>query len=477
MKGLTTQLRIASRMDKHRRMACVLAGASAALLILAALQAFAQPPVGLHAHHSPWPARRRVGVHVTETVSPAMTPAPLGELSARRARALGLRGGPRTDIPIANWPKEPESPRSIEPQAFVGALRELCPEHTPEPLVERVALAALSAARAFGVDPFTLVALAFHQSACDPRVQDSYGIGLTRINIGMHAAHVLGDAYRFRAPVPEGGFGLTALPLDGRPFTAKALLEPETNLYFAAAALHVFEAQCPAIDQPFGSVPHRRAISHVIFGDHVRSALPEAMILTIRRRMIDYYGQRRSLECKYCSQGLGSPLDGAPRIVIGVMGDPRDNGARSHRGIDLMANEGEPVRSVAQGTVIGAGADLGVEGMRDLSPERALRVPLGRMGARGLFVRVAHQGGLVSLYAHLSSYFVQVGERVERGQLIGRVGLTGVHTSNAHLHLGLFQQDRALDPLPWLDPFVIAMDRGFSIDPLVERLKGASRRP
>jgi murein DD-endopeptidase MepM/ murein hydrolase activator NlpD len=66
------------------------------------------------------------------------------------------------------------------------------------------------------------------------------------------------------------------------------------------------------------------------------------------------------------------------------------------------------------------------------------------MGARGLFVRVAHQGGLVSLYAHLSSYLVQAGDPVERGQLIGRVGLTGVHASNAHLHFGLFRQDDAI---------------------------------
>jgi murein DD-endopeptidase MepM/ murein hydrolase activator NlpD len=126
--------------------------------------------------------------------------------------------------------------------------------------------------------------------------------------------------------------------------------------------------------------------------------------------------------------------------------------------------------------VIGAGVDLGAQGIRDLPPDRALRVPLDRMGARGLFVRVAHQGGLVSLYAHLSSYLVQAGDPVERGQLIGRVGLTGVHASNAHLHFGLFQQDDAIDPLPWLDPFVIAIDRGFPLGPLLERLKGASRR-
>lgn len=469
-------LRTAAHRKSERSVGLFALAACVALLVLAA-HVLGQPPLGPEARRGPWPVRHRVGVRVADTDAPSLLPSPPGMLSARRARAIGLRSGPRTEIPIESWPAEPRSPSVIDPEAFMRALRALCPPSAPDPMVQRIALAALSAARTFDIDPFVLSALTYHQSACDPNVQDSYGIGLTRINLGMHAAHVLSDGYHYRAPVPEGGFVATALPLDGRPFTAKALLVPENNLYFAAAFLHVFEAQCPEIDAPFGSVPHRHALSHFIFGDGVRSALPEAMVLTIRRRLLGYYAPPRRSECRYCSRGLASPLDGAPRIVIGVMGDPRDQGMRLHAGIDLMANEGEPVRAVAEGVVISAGVDLGAEGLRDLAPERAVRVPLGRMGARGLFVRIAHKGGLVSLYAHLSSYRVQVGESVERGQPIGEVGLTGVHASNAHLHFGLFQDDRAIDPLVWLDPHVIAVDRGLALGPLLEQLQSASGAP
>jgi hypothetical protein len=200
-------------------------------------------------------------------------------------RTLGLRGGPRTQIPIDSWPDEPPSP-PVEVARFTRALAALCPERTPTAAIERIADAVLAAAHAFDVDPFLLGALAYHQSDCDPRVQDSYGIGLTRINVGMHAAHARMGAYHYRRPLPAGGFTPASLSLHGQVLAPTALLEPETNLFFAAAFLRTFVEQCPAIDTAFRSAPHRHAISHLIFGDGDRSALPEAQILTVRRRLL-----------------------------------------------------------------------------------------------------------------------------------------------------------------------------------------------
>lgn len=438
------------------------------------------------ATRGPWPARHRTGVRVASDTFGWDLPADPGALSPRRLRALGMRGGPRTQIAIESWPKEPGSPAQVDPDAFARALHTLCPEQVPAQTVARVARAALSAAHAHGVDPFTLAALAYHQSGCAPRSHDSYGLGLTRINLGMHAAHVRDGLYHYRQPLRGGGFARASLPLGGHAFATLALLEPEANLYFAALFLRVFEAQCPAIDAAFHSAPHRHPISHLVFGDHVRSALPESMILTVRRRLLAYYRTRDARVCTSCNRvaadasvALSSPLDGPPRIVTGVIGDPRDRGARLHAGIDLMAIEGEPVRAVEAGVVINAGVELRDRRLFDLLPERASSVPHARMGPRGLFVRVEHAHGLVSLYSHFARYLVRVGERVDRGQVIGYVGRSGVHTSDAHLHFGLFERDRVLDPLVSLDPYLLAVERGMLLDfdLIHERLRRARRRP
>ena len=58
--------------------------------------------------------------------------------------------------------------------------------------------------------------------------------------------------------------------------------------------------------------------------------------------------------------------------------------------------------------------------------------------------------GLQSLYAHLSSISVQPGELVERGQMIGRSGMTGL-AGGDHLHFSMLLQGRPISPLEWWD--------------------------
>lgn len=457
-----------------------------------AVPAWAKP----EATRGPWPARHRHGVRVMEEGVPPALVVDSHVLTHRRLRSLGLRGGARTRIEPQQWPAEPVAPTRVDPLAFEAALGCLCPPAVPDQAVARIARATLDAAAVHAVDPFLLASLAFHQSRCEARTSDSYGVGLTRINLGMHNNHIRAGAYHYGRRLADGQYVHETIPVHGHMFTSHALLRPETNLFFAAAFLRVFAAQCPGIDAPFESAPHRHPVSHVVFGDQVRSALPEALLLTVRRRMLAYYDAQSVPACMGCERALalqrqreragvnaataigsdvpasvpshvaplGSPLDGAPRIVIGVLGDARDQGARLHAGIDLIASEGEPVRSVQAGVVISAGVDLRKQGLLDLPPERAALVPLNRMGARGLFVRVSHPNGLVSIYAHLARYQVQVGDRVVRGQLLGQVGLTGVQASDAHLHFGLFDGERVLNPLDWLAPHLIYDDARLAPD-------------
>ena len=103
--------------------------------------------------------------------------------------------------------------------------------------------------------------------------------------------------------------------------------------------------------------------------------------------------------------------------------------AHYHNGIDLAAPLGTSVLAAASGTVIAAGTQSD--------------------GA--VVVKIRHDDGYVSLYAHLDpSLQVTVGQQVVAGQAIGKVGVTGV-TTGPHLHFGLYTSDgTAVDPSSYL---------------------------
>ncbi len=99
---------------------------------------------------------------------------------------------------------------------------------------------------------------------------------------------------------------------------------------------------------------------------------------------------------------------------------------RPHRGIDYAAPHGTPVWAVADGVV----------------EYRA------RAGASGNLIRIRHQGGLTSHYAHLQSFAkgLQVGDRVTQKQVIGYVGSTGLSTG-PHVCFRVKQDGTYVDPM------------------------------
>ena len=123
---------------------------------------------------------------------------------------------------------------------------------------------------------------------------------------------------------------------------------------------------------------------------------------------------------------LRTPLDGA-RITsgFGMRHHPISGFSRMHQGVDFAAPVGTPVVAAADGTVIGAGPRNGY----------------------GRTVELRHPGGTETLYAHLSSFApgLASGQRVRQGQLIGKVGNTGL-SSGPHLHYEISQGGRPLNP-------------------------------
>jgi murein DD-endopeptidase MepM/ murein hydrolase activator NlpD len=103
---------------------------------------------------------------------------------------------------------------------------------------------------------------------------------------------------------------------------------------------------------------------------------------------------------------------------------------RFHSGIDYPAASGTRISAAAAGRVTFAG---------------------WRAGGWGYLVTIDHGGGVRTLYAHLSSIGVRVGQRVATGRRIGRVGASG-RATGPHLHFEVRLRDATVDPLSGLGP-------------------------
>ena len=121
------------------------------------------------------------------------------------------------------------------------------------------------------------------------------------------------------------------------------------------------------------------------------------------------------------------PAQGWLTSGMGLRRDPMNGGRDFHPGLDIAGNKGQPVYATADGEVT----------------ER------GHQGTYGNLIVVDHGFGLVTKYGHLSSYSVKQGDKVKKGQVIGRVGNTG-RATGYHLHYEVHANGRLLNPLQLL---------------------------
>jgi murein DD-endopeptidase MepM/ murein hydrolase activator NlpD len=115
--------------------------------------------------------------------------------------------------------------------------------------------------------------------------------------------------------------------------------------------------------------------------------------------------------------GSGMKSFDSPRF-----GMTRDGGARAHAGLDLEAPIGTPIFAVADGVIDLArygDALYGADIMLMFRPTAVVAAYLARIGSAD------DDGVLFAHYAHLSAVFVETGQRVSRGTMIGRTGISG----------------------------------------------------
>lgn len=120
--------------------------------------------------------------------------------------------------------------------------------------------------------------------------------------------------------------------------------------------------------------------------------------------------------------------------VMGIMTDEFGTRGGSHFGIDIAAEKGTPVKSVAKGTVRKSYYST----------------------TYGHVVFVQHPSGIETVYAHLSERNVNERDNVQKGDIIGTVGSTGRSNGN-HLHFEVhkekwnYEKSNAVDPLVFLN--------------------------
>jgi murein DD-endopeptidase MepM/ murein hydrolase activator NlpD len=123
------------------------------------------------------------------------------------------------------------------------------------------------------------------------------------------------------------------------------------------------------------------------------------------------------------------PVKGAFRWTsgFGYRQDPKGAGNRMHEGTDMAGAYGLPVFATAEGVVVHAGWDSGY----------------------GRLIKIKHEFGIETRYAHLSAIRVNVGDRVSRGDRIGDMGNSG-RSTGTHLHYEIRIGGRAVNPMTFI---------------------------
>lgn len=114
---------------------------------------------------------------------------------------------------------------------------------------------------------------------------------------------------------------------------------------------------------------------------------------------------------------------------FGPRPQPTAGASTNHKGIDLAAPYGSSILASAAGVVTASKYS----------------------SSAGNYIVIAHGNGVSTVYMHCSSLLVSVGETVEQGQVIAKVGSTGYSTGN-HLHFGVIKNGTYVDPLGYVSP-------------------------
>lgn len=176
-------------------------------------------------------------------------------------------------------------------------------------------------------------------------------------------------------------------------------------------------------------------------------AAEDAANATIDKLVAELEAQRAAAEAGGSSGGGSANASGsflwpvASYVYVssrfGLRVHPITGEKKSHTGIDIASNQGTAVYASDGGTVTLAGWN----------------------GGYGNCIMIDHGNGYVTLYGHLSSISVSVGQTVSQGATIGAVGSTG-NSTGPHLHFEVLKNGTRIDPEQFFSGLTISADAG-----------------
>ena len=181
-------------------------------------------------------------------------------------------------------------------------------------------------------------------------------------------------------------------------------------------------------------------IRRIISGDESEDALAltdTSVSLEVNRQNIDLYKSSEATQ-SIIEEFRSKPLDETSFVSIssssfsdayffpplkGVVTGSFEP-SQSHFGVDIVSAENEPVKSIADGTVVLASWTL----------------------ETGYVITVQHSNELISIYKHNSVLLKKLGDPVRGGEIISIIGNTGEQTTGQHLHIELWYKGNPLNP-------------------------------
>jgi murein DD-endopeptidase MepM/ murein hydrolase activator NlpD len=251
-----------------------------------------------------------------------------------------------------------------------------------------------------------------------PKIIQQGGVSLLQAFAATSLQSIYGEFQGKRIPLAmgaqEGTYeGLIGIDLDGQPGAYKVKITATSG--DRRVYSRIFSVEVKKVD----------------FGIQ-RLTLPSSMVDLDRKTLDRVNREARRLQALF--QGFRDerlwkgafirPLTGEITSPFGLRRVINKQPRSSHSGVDIKAPQGTPVKACNGGLV----------------------VLVDQLFFSGKSVILDHGGGIFSMYFHLAETHVQEGDRVNKGDVLGRVGSTGRSTA-PHLHWGVKINGARVDPL------------------------------
>ena len=167
-------------------------------------------------------------------------------------------------------------------------------------------------------------------------------------------------------------------------------------------------------------------LTPIIFSTRGQEPSPDALRAD---RLLNQMDQLNLYRIAAQKAPFATPVKAAYRLssAFGPRRDPKTGGRRMHSGIDMAASRGTPLYATADGVVTFA----------------------GWQSAYGWLVKIQHEFGIETRYAHQSRINVKVGQRVSRGDRIGDMGSSG-RVTGVHVHYEVRVGGKPVNPMTYI---------------------------